>query len=133
MAEVVSIVEGTPGVAKAFRTDQIEAAPAPGDDPALVALRHSRVPDRSGDLFLVPRPFWITNLTGTTHGSPQPYDREVPVLLFGAGIKGGRYGEPASPADIVPTLAALAGVQMPKTDGRVLREALSAPPDATTP
>ncbi len=118
---------------RSFRTDQIEAAPAPGDDPALVALRLSRVPDRSGDLFLVPRPFWITNLTGTTHGSPQPYDREVPVLLFGAGIKGGHYGEPASPADIVPTLAALAGVQMPKTDGRVLREALSAPPHVTTP
>ena len=133
MAEVVRIVEGTPGVAKAFRTDQIEAAPAPGDDPALVALRLSRVPDRSGDLFLVPRPFWITNSTGTTHGSPQPYDREVPVLLFGAGIKGGHYADPASPADIVPTLAALAGVQMPKTDGRVLREALTAPPNATTP
>jgi predicted AlkP superfamily pyrophosphatase or phosphodiesterase len=133
MAEVVGIVERTPGVAKAFRTDQVEAAPAPGDDPALVALRYSRVPDRSGDLFLVPRPYWITNLTGTTHGTPQAYDREVPVLLFGAGIKTGRYGEPASPVDIVPTLAVLAGVHMPKTDGRVLREALSTPPNPTTP
>ena len=131
MAEVVGIVERTPGVAKVFRTDQIEAAPAPGDNPALVALRYSRVPDRSGDLFLVPRPYWITNLTGTTHGSPQPYDRQVPVLLFRAGIKGGRYGDPASPADI--NAAALAGVQMPKSDGRVLREALSAPPHTTTP
>jgi arylsulfatase A-like enzyme len=133
MAEVVGIVERTPGVAKAFRRDQIEAAPTPADDPALVALRLSRVPDRSGDLFLLPRPFWITNTTGTTHGSPQAYDREVPVLLFGAGIKPGRYAEPASPVDIVPTLASLAGVQMPKTDGRVLREALIAPPAATTP
>jgi hypothetical protein len=133
MAEVVGIVQRTPGVAKAFRRDQIEAAATPADDPALVALRLSRVPDRSGDLFLLPRPFWITNATGTTHGSPQAYDREVPVLLFGAGIKPGRYAEPASPVDIVPTLASLAGVQMPKTDGRVLREALSAPPAATTP
>ena len=81
----------------------------------------------------MPRPYWITNLTGTTHGSPQPYDREVPVLLFGAGIKSGHYAEPASPADIVPTLAAMTGVQMPKTDGRVLREALIAPPSPTTP
>jgi hypothetical protein len=127
MAEVVAIIERTPGVAKALRRDQVEAAPAAGDDPVLTALRLSRVPDRSGDMFLVPRPYWITNLTGTTHGSPQAYDREVPVLLFGAGIKPGRYAEPASPADIVPTLAALTGVQMPKTDGRVLREALTGP------
>lgn len=127
MAEVVAIIERTPGVAKAIRRDQVLAAPAPADDPALVALRLSRVADRSGDMFLVPRPFWITNLTGTTHGSPQPYDREVPVIFFGAGIKPGRYAEPASPVDIVPTLAFLTGVQMPKTDGRVLREALTAP------
>jgi len=133
MAEVVGIVERTPGIAKAFRTDQIDAAPAPGDDPALVALRLSRVRDRSGDIFLLPRPFWITNATGTTHGTPQAYDREVPVLLFGAGIKGGHYGDAVSPVDIVPTLAALAGVHMPKTDGRVLREALTTPPNATTP
>lgn len=127
MAEVVAIIERTPGVAKAIRRDQVLAAPTPADDPMLVALRHSRVADRSGDMFLVPRPYWITNLTGTTHGSPHAYDRAVPVVLFGAGIKAGRYAEPASPADIVPTLAELAGVQMPKTDGRVLREALAAP------
>ena len=128
MAEVVSIIERTPGVARAIRRDQIEAAPAAGDDPSLVALRLSRVPDRSGDMFLVPRPNWITNLTGTTHGSPHPYDREVPVLLYGANIKSGRYAEPASPADLVPTLAALVGVRMPKSDGRVLTEALAVAP-----
>ncbi len=128
MAEVVGIVERTPGVAKALRRDQVLAAAAPGDDPALTALRYSRVPDRSGDLFLVPKPFWITNTTGTTHGSPQAYDREVPVVLFGTGIKPGRYSAPTSPADIVPTLATLVGVQMPRTDGRVLREALIAAP-----
>jgi predicted AlkP superfamily pyrophosphatase or phosphodiesterase len=133
MAEVIGIVERTPGVAKAFRTDQVVAAPAAGDDPALVALRYSRVPDRTGDIFLVPRPFWVMTANGTTHGTPQAYDREVPVVLFGAGVKPGRYAEPASPVDIVPTLASLAGVQMPKTDGRVLREALSMPPPATTP
>ena len=138
MAEVVRIVERTPGVANVFRGDQVSAPPAAGDDPALTALRYSRVPDRSGDMFLVPRPYWVVDATGsahagTTHGTPQAYDREVPVLLFGAGIKPGHYTDPVSPVDIVPTLAALVGVHMPKTDGRVLREALTTPPATTNP
>jgi hypothetical protein len=132
MADVVGIVERTPGVRRTLRRDQVFAAPAPDDDPALVALRLSLVKDRSGDLFLVPKPYWITNTTGTTHGSPYAYDREVPVLLFGMGIRPGHYAGAASPADIVPTLAVLAGVQA-KTDGHVLREALNAPPAPTTP
>ena len=32
---------------------------------------------------------------------------------------------PPAPADIVPTLSALTGVRMSRTDGRVLREALA--------
>jgi arylsulfatase A-like enzyme len=48
----------------------------------------------------------------------------VPVVLRGAGIRRGRYRDAASPADIAPTLAALAGLRLPSADGRVLREAL---------
>jgi predicted AlkP superfamily pyrophosphatase or phosphodiesterase len=133
MADVVAIIERTPGLQHAYRREQITAAPRPEDDAELKALRLSLVPDRSGDLILVPKPYWIMIPgEGTTHGSPQAYDRDVPVILFGAGIKPGRYAGAASPADIVPTLAALAHVRMPKTDGRVLQEALSTP-SATTP
>jgi hypothetical protein len=45
-------------------------------------------------------------------------------MFFGAGIKRGRFAKDASPADIAPTLAALAGVRMPTAEGRVLREAV---------
>src|SRR6185503_3670403 len=81
MAEVVKIVERTPGVAKVFRGAQVSAAPAADDDSALTALRYSRVADRSGDMFLVPRPYWVVDATGTahagtTHGTPHAYDRE---------------------------------------------------------
>jgi arylsulfatase A-like enzyme len=122
MAEVVRIVEGTPGVAKAFRTDQIEAAPAPGDDPAWWRCASAGCPIAAATCSWCRGRSGSRTAPGRRTGSPQPYDREVPVLLFGAGIKAGHYADPASPADIVPTLAALAGVQMPKTDGRVLRE-----------
>ena len=54
------------------------------------------------------------------------YDERVPVLLFGAGIKPGKYWGAASPADLAPTLAALTGVTMARPDGRVLSEALAA-------
>jgi arylsulfatase A-like enzyme len=61
---------------------------------------------------------------GTTHGSPSPDDQRVPVVLFGSGIKPGRYDSAASPADMAPTLARIAGVALPQAEGRVLTEAL---------
>ena len=69
---------------------------------------------------------------GTTHGTGYFYDERVPVLLFGAGIKPGKYWGDREPADIAPTLAALCGITMARPDGRVLSEALAAP-SATPP
>jgi hypothetical protein len=48
----------------------------------------------------------------------------VPVILFGSSIRPGRYTQPATPADIAPTLAAVARIKIAPTDGRVLKEAL---------
>ena len=55
----------------------------------------------------------------TTHGTDYNYDQDVPVVLFGAGIKAGRYWGAATPADLAPTLAAICGITMARTDGRV--------------
>jgi predicted AlkP superfamily pyrophosphatase or phosphodiesterase len=132
MTEVTDIVRKTPGVAAVFRRDQILAAAAPADDAALIALRLSYVPDRSGDLILLPRPYWMTAAAdGTTHGTPQLYDRQVPLVLYGFGVKPGTYPGPASPADIAPTFGAIVGIKMPKTDGTVLKDALAAPVTAS--
>jgi arylsulfatase A-like enzyme len=60
----------------------------------------------------------------TTHGSSYGFDTRVPLLLMGKGIAPGEYLEPASPADVAPTLAFLAGVTLPGAQGRVLTEAL---------
>ena len=61
----------------------------------------------------------------TGHGSPYDYDRHVPLMLWGPGIKPGRYGKPAGPEDLAPTLGMVIGLQMPtEPDGRLLREAL---------
>ena len=88
----------------------------------------SHVPDRSGDLILAGKENWYfsprSDGSATTHGTAHAYDRRVPVLVMGAGIRPGTYSQAASPADIAPTLAHLAGVPLPQAEGRVLREAL---------
>jgi arylsulfatase A-like enzyme len=82
---------------------------------------------RNGDLMVVPKEYWYfsgRNVSpGTTHGSPYEYDTHVPVILFGGSIKSGRSAARVTPADIAPTLAHMAGVRLPKAEGRVLTEA----------
>ena len=87
-------------------------------------FRRSYYAGRSGDLAYVLKPYWLAQSTGTTHGSPYDYDRRVPVMLMGAGIRGGEYLTAATPADIAPTLAWLTGIVMSRVEGRVLVDAL---------
>jgi predicted AlkP superfamily pyrophosphatase or phosphodiesterase len=55
----------------------------------------------------------------TSHGSPYWYDRSVPFLLLGAGVRHGESTDPVYSVDLAPTLAALAGVAVPQDlDGR---------------
>jgi phosphoglycerol transferase MdoB-like AlkP superfamily enzyme len=67
----------------------------------------------------------MASLDTATHGTMQPYDQRVPVILYGAGVKAGVYKTPATPADVAPTLARLAGVALDGTDGRPLLQALT--------
>jgi predicted AlkP superfamily pyrophosphatase or phosphodiesterase len=76
---------------------------------------------RSGDLNLVFDPGYIPGTSGTTHFSPWAYDRHVPILLMGPGIKPGRYNETVQVNDIAPTLATLLDIQTPSgSSGHVL-------------
>ena len=122
LAALVSVIKTSPGMWRVYRGDTIQD----GDlsDPVTRAVRLSYYEGRSGDLILVPRPFWIGQGIAATHGSPYGYDTKVPLVLFGAGVTAGRFGAAATPADIAPTLASLVGVALPDVDGRVLSEAL---------
>jgi predicted AlkP superfamily pyrophosphatase or phosphodiesterase len=54
------------------------------------------------------------------HGSPYSYDRTVPIIFYGAGVKAGKSSGYRT-IDVAPTLAGLAGVQVPNDiDGRLL-------------
>ena len=117
-AKVIGAIEARPGVQRVFMSDEVRGG-ANAKDPLLRAAALSYFPGRSGDIVFAPKPGWMISSTGTTHGTASRDDQRVPILFFGAGIKSGRYQQPATPADIAPTLAAIAGLSM-KTEGRVL-------------
>ncbi|HYP26122.1 MAG TPA: alkaline phosphatase family protein [Blastocatellia bacterium] len=115
-----------PGIVNFFTRSQIIEGRMPqGRIARLVTNGFNR--ERSGDVWLVSRPFWFVSegLPATTHGSPYNYDTHVPVLFFGRGVRPGKFFVDASPSDIAPTLAALLGVEPPSNVvGRALVEAI---------
>ena len=123
-----------PGVAAVYWAEEIQGRPAT-QNPMRSALANSYFPGRSGDLFVVPRPYWLLDGTpagksrsyGTGHGTPHNYDQHVPILLMGFGIEPGNYLREVTPADIAPTLASLCGITLAARDGHVLAEALHKP------
>jgi hypothetical protein len=127
---VVAALAAVPGVARVFRSAQVRVG-ARSRDPLLRAASLGYYPGRSGDLIIVPKPGWIFySGGGTTHGTASPADQRVPLVLWGRGIKPGRYPEAATPADIAPTLSAMFGFTMPSAEGRVLESALVSVPAA---
>jgi arylsulfatase A-like enzyme len=89
------------------------------------ALTLSFYAPRSGDVFIVPEPYYLTEATGTSHGTPWGYDTHVPVIFFGPQIKPGSFHQNIAVNDIAPTLATMLGVETPSGSiGRVLSEIL---------
>jgi predicted AlkP superfamily pyrophosphatase or phosphodiesterase len=123
--EALDALRQVPGVAAALvGEDLADPAARVSDDPVRRAAALSYYRGRSGDLIVVPGPNWLLSSSVTTHGTLYAYDQRVPVLLFGAAIRGGRYTQASTPADLMPTLAAIAGLSIAPTDGRVLKEAV---------
>jgi predicted AlkP superfamily pyrophosphatase or phosphodiesterase len=81
-------------------------------------------PENSGDVFLQ---FKINHLViatpdGSDHGSPYPYDSNVPLIFAGPGISPGKISSRVRTVDLAPTLADILGIPAPAgLDGRVLR------------
>jgi arylsulfatase A-like enzyme len=85
-------------------------------------------PEQSGDLIIIQKKFYYLGDSSdpASHATPYSYDTHVPVIMMGRRIKAGRYSQPASPADIAPTLSALLGIRPPdRSQAHVLREALT--------
>jgi predicted AlkP superfamily pyrophosphatase or phosphodiesterase len=139
MNAVLVAIRTVSGVEGVYRAEELRDHPAT-QSPSLQAFANSYFPGRSGDLFILPKPYWLLDgtpigkqrLYGTGHGVPYNYDQHVPVLLMGFGIQPGEYFQAVTPADIAPTFAALCGITLASRDGHVLAEALKKPAEART-
>jgi len=80
---------------------------------------------RSGDLFVLPEPYYLFDATGTSHGTPYDYDNHVPLIFFGPGIRPGTYRNKVAINDVAPTLSNILDLETPSgAIGRVLAEIL---------
>ena len=96
-----------PGVGAAYTRTRLTAGPLDGDEIG-ERVRRSFHPGRSGDVAIVLKPYYLAGKpreTGTTHGSPHPYDTHVPLLFYGPGIKAGGRDEPVTPQAAAAVLA----------------------------
>jgi predicted AlkP superfamily pyrophosphatase or phosphodiesterase len=94
------------------------------------AFSNSCYPERSGDVLMVLKPFHVleSEKAGTSHGTPWSYDTEVPIFLFGRGVKPGLYGNVVRPIDLAPTVSAILEMGSPASnEGTVLTDALVLP------
>lgn len=132
LAAVIQQLEKQPGIARVFHAEQLRDGAASPDE-LLRAAALSHIPRTGGDLVLVPKSGWTHGPRGTSHGTANPYDQQVPLIVMGPGIKPGEYREAATPADIAPTLAALFDISLSHAEGRVLRSALAAAPPPSSP
>ena len=123
---VVAAALSVPGIARCFSRLQLLRGATSITDPIERRALHGFYPARSGDVVMVAEPYkYIAETITATHGSPYSYDTHVPTVIMGAGVNPGRYLEPASPADIAPTLSTLLRITAPtNSTGRVLIEAL---------
>lgn len=117
------------GEALAARLPELEAIHRAYDAQAGHVLSRSEDPldrlvgaslplDPPGDLYVVTSPHWFDELSqtpgqGSNHGTPWPYDRRVPVLMWGTGIERFRSDHTFDTRQVATTLANLLRVPPP--------------------
>lgn len=127
----VELAMQVPGVHAAYARSDIVAGAMP-EHPFKTRIENSTHPERSGHVYIVPKEHWLLatrpeKLTAM-HGTPWPYDGQVPLLVWGTGARPQHVQRPVDPRDIAPTIAALLKLPaLPAATGKPLTEAIPAP------
>ncbi|MEK9507305.1 alkaline phosphatase family protein [Gaopeijia maritima] len=123
---VAAALEATPEIVRAISLHRLQEGPT--GDSLLDLYRNSMSTERRTsryrdyDVVVYYEEGMLANRGyGTTHGTPWLYDRAVPLIFLGAGVEPGRSDERVATVDFAPTLAALAGIEVPDDlDGRAV-------------
>ena len=126
--EARTLLLAEPGMGAAYTRRELETRSRAGA-PFFEQMRKSWHKDVSGDVQFVFTPNWMVGVAGlvATHGSPHPYDTQVPILMYGPQwIRPGRVEARVEVVDIAPTLSRLLGVPVPSaSEGIVLPSAVN--------
>jgi predicted AlkP superfamily pyrophosphatase or phosphodiesterase len=104
-----------PAFAAAYTRGELASGSRAGA-PHFEQMRRSWHHEVSGDVQYALKPYWMfgSSTSIATHGSPHPYDTNVPILFWGPRwVKPAMVGTRVEVADIAPTLARLLAVPAP--------------------
>ena len=126
--EMKNAITQSPGVAYAFsEADYRMRRLPPGMFERQILKTYFQ--GRSGDVILIPKPFFVEGNHTTSHISGYSYDRLVPIVFVGTPFRAGHYLTHAGVVDIAPTLSHILGILPPAlSEGRVLSESLKSSP-----
>jgi arylsulfatase A-like enzyme len=131
LAAAINHYRSHPQIEAVYSKTDLAATPSPSGPPEDWSLaqriRANFDPERSGDFYVVLKRY-VTPIPSTsfgyvaTHGSPWGYDRRVPILFWWKGVAPFEQPNGIETVDIMPTLASLINLDVPKEeiDGRCI-------------
>ena len=97
-------------------------------------IGNSYSPNGGWYVMVIPAAYQAAAGDGDGAFGPWAYNRQVPLVLYGAPFAAGEYLDQVQPVDLAPTLAALLGIHEPSASvGHVLTEALKPAKDVVYP
>lgn len=125
IADCIRFLKTWPGIAYVINMKDAQATTMP--DVLRQRIENGYHSERCGAIEIVTKPGWYQwyGNTGTTHGSPYPYDTHIPLLFMGWGVNQGKSNKQHYMTDITPTVSALLRIQAPSGSvGKVITDVL---------
>ena len=105
-----------PGIESVLSKEEI----VNGDNSKISTRLKNMIHDtKSPDIFLIPKKYWISSVSGTTHGSPYDYDAHIPFFVSRSSKRKTNYFLKVKSVDIAPSLAKILKISFPQNlDGK---------------